>query len=242
MNQLISSTPATEMMSSRELAEMYDKPHKNVLSKIRKLEEAYVAVYGNGLKFSPVEYKDAKGELRPEILLNKSQALFISSRFDAVLHAKVQKRWEELETKEQRPTFDPIATLNDPAAMRGILLNYTEKVLTLEAEKKVLTPKAKALDRISMADGTNCITDTAKILQVRPSDFFAYLSSCRWIYRRPGGKGWIAYQDKIQQGLLTHKITTVTDIHTGREKVIEHVLVTPKGLAKLAKQIEMEAA
>ena len=87
----------TQIMTSREIAEMHGKSHKNVLAKIRGLESAYTQVFGDGLKFKPVEYMDSKGEMRPEIHLNKSQALFVASRFDAVLHARVQKRWEELE-------------------------------------------------------------------------------------------------------------------------------------------------
>ena len=35
--------------------------------------------------------------------------------------------------------------LNDPAAMRGLLLTYTEKVLALEEEKRQLTPKTEML-------------------------------------------------------------------------------------------------
>jgi phage antirepressor YoqD-like protein len=241
MNKLIASSAPTETMSSRELAEMYCKPHYDTLKKIRKLESAYIEVFGDEGKFSFISYTDSQNREKPEILLNKSQTLFVASRFDAVLHAKVQKRWEELENKERR-TVDPMTCLNDPAAMRGLLLAYTEKVLMLEEEKKILTPKAEALDRIAYADGTNCITDTAKVLQVRPKDLFSLLSSERWIYRRPGGKGWIAYQEKIQQGLLTHKVTTIMDIHTGKERVIEQVLVTPKGLAKLASKVEGVAA
>lgn len=137
--------------------------------------------------------------------------------------------------------MDPMAYLNDPAAMRGILLSYTEKVLALEEEKKVLTPKAEALDLISNADGMTCITDAAKTLQMRPKDLFAMLSAKRWIYRRIGGKNWIGYQDKIQQGLLNHKITTVTDVHTGKERIIENVLVTPKGIAKLSELVKKAA-
>lgn len=141
---------------------------------------------------------------------------------------------------KQKP-MDPMAYLNDPAAMRGILLSYTEKVLALEEEKKVLAPKAEALDLISTADGMTCITDAAKTLQMRPKDLFAMLSAKRWIYRRIGGKNWIGYQDKIQQGLLNHKITTVTDVHTGKERIIENVLVTPKGIAKLSELVKKAA-
>ena len=77
------------------------------------------------------------------------------------------------------------------------------------------------------------LTGAAKALQQQPIKFCDRLRQMGWIYRRPGGKGNVAYQDKIQAGYLTHKTTTVVR-DDGTEKVVEQVLVTPKGLAKLA--------
>lgn len=102
--------------------------------------------------------------------------------------------------------------------------------------------KVQALDRLATSDGSLAITNAAKDLQVRPKDLFALLSETKWIYRRAGGAGWIAYQDKLQQGLLEHKVTIV-ERSDGTEKTAEQVRVTPKGLAKLAKLIaERDAA
>ncbi len=134
---------------------------------------------------------------------------------------------------QQQPTLDPIKVLNDPAAMRGLLLTYTERVISLEATVSEQAPKVAALDLISTADGALCITDTAKVLQMRPKDLFIWLSAIGWIFRRAGGSGWIAYQQRIQQGFLSHKVTTV-ERSDGSEKIVEQVLVTPKGVAKLA--------
>lgn len=138
----------------------------------------------------------------------------------------------ERRAKEARP-MDPMQVLSDPAAMRGLLLTYTEKVLTLEHKVDELAPKAEALDRIADADGTMNLTLAAKALQAQPKKLFSWLREKHWIYRRPGGSGNIAYQDKIQAGLLTHKVTTVQR-EDGTDKVVEQVLVTGKGLAKLA--------
>lgn len=113
-------------------------------------------------------------------------------------------------------------------------LDENEKLQEQVEEQR---PKAQALDRIATSDGSLCITNAAKDLQVRPKDLFALMSKMKWIYRRSGGAGWIAYQDKIQQGLLEHKVTTV-ERSDGTEKTTEQVRVTPKGLAKLAKIIE----
>ena len=52
-----------QTMTSLEIAELTGKQHKNVMQAIRNMKPAWVKV--NGLKFQLVEYKDAKGELRP---------------------------------------------------------------------------------------------------------------------------------------------------------------------------------
>ena len=188
------------------------------------------------LKVVEKDYLSQTGQTKTEYHLTLEAGKHIAMLSGTDKGFEVREYFIECERIAKQPA-DPMQALNDPAAMRGLLLTYTERVLVLEDEKKALTPKAAALDRISTADGLTCITDTAKTLQVRPKDLFAMLSRDRWIYRRPGGKGWIAYQDKIQQGLLTHKVTTVTDMHTGMDKVMERVLVTPKGLTKLTQSI-----
>jgi phage antirepressor YoqD-like protein len=151
---------------------------------------------------------------------------------------RLVKAFYEMAQKQQ--SFDPATILESPEAMRGILLHYTERVIELEDVVKEQQPKVEALDRISTADGNLCITNAAKTLQVRPKDLFSAMSQHKWIYRRAGGKGWIGYQDKIQQGLITHKVTTVS-LSDGTERIAEQVLVTPKGVAKLATILEAAA-
>ena len=52
-----------ETMTSLEISEVTGRNHKNVMRSIREMEDAWVKV--NGRKFALVEYKDAKGEMRP---------------------------------------------------------------------------------------------------------------------------------------------------------------------------------
>ena len=104
-----------------------------------------------------------------------------------------------------------------------------------------MAPKVAALDRIATSDGGMCITDAAKDLQMRPKDLFSWLSANKWIYKRAGKGSWIAYQDKLQRGVLHHKVRTIhrTD---GSDKTVEDVKVTPKGLAFLARVHSIEEA
>lgn len=137
---------------------------------------------------------------------------------------------------------DPMAVLSDPAALRGLLLGYSEKVLALESTVAAQAPKVAALDRIATAEhGSKCITNAAKALQVRPQRLFSWMQEHQWIFRRAGGSPWLAYQHRIQTGLLEHKVTTV-ERGDGSEKVVEQVLVTPKGLARLGELITGSAA
>jgi len=141
----------------------------------------------------------------------------------------------------ERRAKDPMVALNDPAAMRQILLTYTEKVLELEETVKEQAPKVAALDRIATADGSMCITAAAKHLQVRPKDLFSWLSENKWIYRRQGNKSYLAYQTRIQQGVMEHKVTTQV-LGDGIERVYSQARITPKGIARLSEAFGAQAA
>ena len=67
-----------ERMTSIEIAEVTGKQHKNVMQAIRNMESAWEKV--NGGNFSRVEYKDAKGEMRPCFELTKTECLSSRSR------------------------------------------------------------------------------------------------------------------------------------------------------------------
>lgn len=216
-----------QTMSSREIAELTGKEHKNVIRDIRAMVDALQ----DGSDLSHVrETKDARG-YTSEFHLPKRESLILVSGYDVHLRARIIDRWQELEA-QARP-IDPMQALNDPATMRGLLLSYSEKVIALEEANRALAPKAEALDRIAGAEGSLCVTDAAKALQIPPRRLFSWLSEHRWIYRRHG-TGWLGYADKVQTGMVEHKVTTV-QTPSGQDKVSEQVRITPKGLAKLAR-------
>lgn len=97
----------------------------------------------------------------------------------------------------------------------------------------IAAPKAEALERIAQADGDMCMTNAAKTIGMPPRKLIAWMEQHDWIYRRAGGKSHVAYQARIKSGHLTHKVKTIA-LQDGTEKVVESVIVTPKGLAKLA--------
>ena len=172
------------------------------------------------LAYSPAESKPQIGTYVCKELVY-AYAMWISPAF----HLKVIRAYDK--------AVNPMAALNDPSAMRTLLLNYTEKVLELEEAVNVLAPKAAALEQLENADGHFNLTTAAKNLNVPPQKFISKLQSISWIYRMGVTGPWTGHQDKINTGYLTHKIYR-QELPDGSEKARAQVLITPKGMAKLS--------
>lgn len=108
-------------------------------------------------------------------------------------------------------------------------------------EISILQPKADGYDLLTDANGSLCLTDAAKNLKIKRIDLINYLNRYGWIYKRRAEDNWIGYQDKIDQGLLWHKVDELPRTN-GEIKIVTQVRITPKGLAKLATIFAGEAA
>lgn len=159
-------------------------------------------------------------------------AMWISAAF----HLKVIRAYDALVAT---PAPDPMQALTDPATLRALLLTYSEQAEIMAARVKYQEPQVRAMVRLTRADGAFNITTAAKMLQLQPRQLFAWLSEHSWIYRRAGSRNWLAYQDRLQQGLLVHKASIIRGAEEV-EKVCEQVLVTAKGLAKIGEKIDRE--
>lgn len=125
-----------------------------------------------------------------------------------------------------------MSVLNDPQAMRGLLLTYSETVIGLKAENAVLGQRSMALERLEGATGSMCITDAAKTLGVGRNELITFLQHIRWIFKRPGNKNWLAY-DAVRPRYMEHDDHPYQDSE-GRDRVSTRALVTAAGLVKLA--------
>lgn len=132
-----------------------------------------------------------------------------------------------------------VEALSDPATLRTLLLTYSERTLQLEHTLQAQQPKVEALERIAAAPGALCLRDAAKALGVRQTDLIQWLQEHTWIHKR-AGSSWKAYQPRITQGVLTQKV--VVRVAGADERLYDQVLVTPKGLARLAELLAREAA
>ncbi len=250
MNTL-TTTNQVVTMSSREIAELTGKNKADVHVDVWNMLSQLYSINKDDGKIHHVKNQqvnltdgiivlfDVRGYVS-EFNLDRYHTEVLVTGYDLKRRAAVIKRWYDLETGNAKPSIDPMVALNDPAFLRDALISYTEKVMHLEHQVEEMKPDVDALTRIAKAEGSLCVTDAAKQLQVKPKSLFDLMSHSKWIYRRLG-TAWIAYQDKIQQGLLEHKVTVVKS-STGEDKQVSQVRVTAKGLSKLAKLLSVEVA
>jgi len=123
----------------------------------------------------------------------------------------------------------------DPLLELANAVLTAQKIIDEQSNRlSIAEPKAAAFDLISDAEGELCLTDAAKHLQISPSKLIYWMQINKWIYKRDGSKSWVAYQNRIDQGLLIHRRAKFTRT-SGAEDYSWQALVTPKGISDLAK-------
>lgn len=235
MNHVIESsdTSAIKTMSSVELVEVINDLredgkaellHKNFMVKI----ESHPGI--QPAKFL-ARYTDAKGEERKCYRLPKRECELMVMSESLAVQTRVYDRMTALEQQAV------VAAFNLPTTYAGAMRLAADMVDQRDQAQSALAiaaPKVAALDLIATrAEGSVCITNAAKDLQVQPKRLFNWLQEHEWIYRRAGGSGFVAHQPRLKTGYLEHKITTI-ERSDGSSRMVEQVLVTAKGLARLA--------
>ena len=223
-------------MSSREIAELAGKQHKNVLRDIRNMEPAWEKV--NGLKFELVEYEDGKGEKRPEYQLYKREVLYVATKWNDETRAKLILRWEELENRQLQKSL--------PGTFAEALRAYADEVeknekLKGEIEvKNVLIaeyePKVTYYDQILASTDTITVTQIAKDYGMTAQELNKLLHENKVQFKQSGQ--WILYKEYAKLGYTKSHTTPIT-YKDGRQGDQLHTRWTQKGrlfLYELLKQ------
>ncbi len=221
LGQSQGGSPVT--MTSREIAELTGKRHDHILRDIEKMLQD-IADPKFGVSDFLSSYTDSTGRALKEYRLPKDLTVTLVTGYRADLRYKVVKKLEYLEGQQAPLDF------SNPAVVLGVIGHLQEKVQEQQG-------RLKKLDRLEGARGSMCISDAAKTLGVTRTWLFDFMSSRRWIFKRSGNKNWLAYDDKRKSLLLEHDDHLYMD-DLGQERVSTRVLVTAKGLVKLAELIE----
>jgi phage regulator Rha-like protein len=230
MNQLMKSdNPVT--MSSREIADLVGSRHADVVRTIDRLIEKGVV---SGCTPSAYTHEQ-NGQQYVQYVVCKRDSYIVVAQLCPQFTARLVDRWQELESQQ----FTIPSTLPDALRLAADLADEGARLRLVIADQ---APQVEALQRISEARGTMCLTDAAKHLGVQRKRLIEWMRANRWIYRRESSAHWLGYQPRLQAGLLEHRVTLIGSDDAGDERLASQVRVTGKGMAKLALMLEGGAA
>lgn len=112
MSNITVNGASVRTMTSREIAELTGKEHKNVLADIRKMFEELGLTSAD---FS-ADLPDAYGRLQPAFRLPKRECLILVSGYSVQMRARIIDRWQELEARTSPALPDFSSTATAPAA------------------------------------------------------------------------------------------------------------------------------
>ncbi|SCC70838.1 Rha family transcriptional regulator [Acinetobacter albensis] len=165
MNQL---TMPVLTMSSRDIAELTGKEHKNVIRTIKDLLGAEIL----DAQIEPLKF-EYRGQWFDYYELNKRDSLILVARLSPEFTAQIVDRWQELEQQTKQLNVD----LNSPQALRKALLEYTEQVIELEHKNIGLE---KSIQTITQTPSGVKFQQACKILNIKQPILANWLRQHSW--------------------------------------------------------------
>lgn len=157
MNELLKNA---ETMTSLQIAEVTGMRHADVMRSIRNMEEAWTKTTQRNFPLS--EYKDSTGRSLPMYQLNKTECLYVATKFNDEARAKLVIRWEELERERAAGGFQ--IPQNFSEALR-LAAEQAERVEAQQKQIEAMKPKALFADAVATSDRSCLVAELAKILQ-----------------------------------------------------------------------------
>ena len=226
------SSPIIQTMSSKEIADMTGKEHKDVLRDIRNMFEQLQI---DSAQFC-AQYKDSTGRTLPCFNLDKDLSICLVSGYNVQLRMAIIKRWNELEAQvleAVRPSYmieDPVARAKKWIEEQTAKQEAEAKLLEAAKAIEVMKPTVDAYDLIAGKKGSMCFQDAYKFLGgMKLKDMKQWMYDKKWINKDRFGRDSIGYYQNMN-GYLVEKVTT----HQPQ------IRITYKGLAAMARQMKIK--
>lgn len=215
----IQTVNARDLHSFLEVGKKFADWIKDRIEQYGFIEQTdYVTFSQNGEKGRPtVEYA---------ISLDMAKELSMVERNEKGKQAR--QYFIECERRAKQSVVDPVAILNDPAAMRGLLLSYSEKVIELQGRIEADKPKTDFYNSYINADGLYTLQNAGRALNARPNLFVRFLKEKYMFYQ---GTALVPRVQYIQMGLFEVKSEIVDD------KARPRSFMTAKGLEYFSKRL-----
>ena len=209
MGSILSLHPtgaAEATMSSREIADICEARHNDVIASIERLINEGVLRIGRNTARPYLP----EGGGRPTMVydLAKRDCLIVISGYSAVLRAKIIDRWIELEST--RPAPAPALPRSFAEALR--LAADQQDVIAAQAEQlAAAAPAVEFVGRYVESTGLMTFRQVAKLLQVKEPEFRQFLHAAKIMYLLNGE--WTAHAQHIEAGRFEVRAGTAKNDH-----------------------------
>jgi phage antirepressor YoqD-like protein len=187
------------IMTSREIAELTGKEHKNVTVDIRRMLDD---LGEDALKFQRI-YFDTMNRQQTEYHLDREHTECLITGYSAILRMKVIKRLHELE--ESRPVKIPQTFAE---ALR-LAAEAEEEKERLQLQLTEAAPKVAFVDRYVTATSSMTFRQVAKLLDAKEPELRLFLIESRVMYRLNGVL--TPYSQHIEAGRFEVRTGTTTE-------------------------------
>ena len=225
-------------MSTREIAELTCKEHRNVLVDTRKMLEELHGEEGM-LTFQQTYTNGQNGQTYPMFSLPKRETLILVSGYSLPMRAKIIDRWQELEAKVQKPMTQIELIL----ATAQVLADIEKRlVATEEHNKQVQGAVAKHESKfIDIESGLEDVKNT-NILDNCPTHAES-ITAIRERMNKMYGLSMKVVDEVMRQSPLSlkpaHTIRNTNPAAKGSSYFVYHVKDVNKVFALFASQAEM---
>jgi len=200
-------------MSSLDIAELCGKQHFHVMRDIRKMEPAWEKITQS--KFGCSNYKDPTGRILPCYSLTKTECLYIATKYNDEMRAKLVLRWEELERERLEQ-----GRLQKPKEIR--LLTTAQEVL--HESEEIVGEQLEIANEES--DGCFTVTEIAEVFNMDAHDLNSFLVDMN-IQRWAGGQYRLTPQ-YAELGLAADRLSIGYSLK-GKLKYNTYLVWTEKG-------------
>lgn len=236
-----------ETMTSLDIAEVTGMRHADVMRSIRNMEEAWVKVSERSFALSSYKQAQPNGGYKdvPCYVLNKTECLYIATKFNDEARAKLVLRWEELESKE-------LGQYQIPQSFSEALMLAARQQEQIEAQQKQIEANSKEIVELNCAiaemkpkvtyvdmilDSKETVT-TTQIAQDygQSAKSFNILLRNYGIQHKVGGQ-WVLYAKHLPCGYVQSDTISITH-KNGLSGTVMHTKWTQKGRLFLYEELK----
>ena len=161
MNLTTLNNNNTATMTSREIALVTGKEHKNVIADIEKLNATYEEMTMLKVQQGYYTHERTGNQQHRQFTLDKQQTLDLVTGYTPTLRIKINRRWAELEEQ----VANPAPAFRVPTTLSEALRLAADQQDTIEAQVErlaIAAPKEQFFDTVAKSNALQSVSEVAK--------------------------------------------------------------------------------